>query len=102
MLQPKKATDDDYDDNNGDSGSGSRNTWAAIGIPGNWEAGSTSAQPHEYLGIYLNTWGSTPWGSTLGVYSLGVYSLRFPIWDLGNLLPVLKKQYRGPYNITVV
>ena len=52
MLQPKKATDDDYDDNNGDSGSGSRNTWAAIGIPGNWEAGST------HLGSHRNTWES--------------------------------------------
>ena len=41
MLQPKKATDYNYDDNNGDSGSGSRNTWAAMGIPGNWEAGGT-------------------------------------------------------------
>ena len=49
MLQPKKATDDDYDDNNGDSGSGSRNTWAAIGIPGNWEAGGT------HLGSHRNT-----------------------------------------------
>ena len=51
-LQPKKATDDDCDDNNGDSGSGSRNTWAAIGIPGNWEAGGT------HLGSHRNTWES--------------------------------------------
>ena len=50
MLQPKKVTDDDYDDNNGDSGS--RDSWAAIGIPGNWEAGST------HLGSHRNTWES--------------------------------------------
>ena len=59
MLQPKKATDDDYDDNNGDSGSGSRNTCAAIGIPGNWEAGGTHLCSHRNtLGIYRNTWAS--------------------------------------------
>ena len=48
MLQPQDATDDDYDDNNGDSGNGNRNTWAAIRIPGNLEAGEA------YLGSYRN------------------------------------------------
>ena len=52
MLQPKKVTDDKYDDNNSDSGNGSRNTWAAIRIPGNWEAGST------HLCSHMNTWES--------------------------------------------
>ena len=52
MLQPKKVMDDNYDDNNGDSGSGSRNTWAAIGIPGNCEAGGT------HLCSHMNTWES--------------------------------------------
>ena len=62
MLQPKKATDDDYDDNNGDCGSGSRNNWAAIGIPGNWEAGGTHLGSHRntgtHLGSHRNTWES--------------------------------------------
>ena len=72
MLQPKKATDDDYDDNNGDSGSGSRNTWAAIGIPGNWEAGGTHLGRHSSGGLHSGglhsgglLWGSTVWLSPL-------------------------------------
>ena len=67
-------------------------------------------------------WGSTLWGSTLsilpiwehtvgvytlglytlGVYTLGVYSLAPPIWELAAHLPVLKKHYRGPFNVNVV
>ena len=53
MLHPKKkATDDNYNHNNGDSSSGSRDTWAATGMPGNWEAGGT------HLGSHRNTWES--------------------------------------------
>ena len=70
MLQPKKATDDDYDDNNGDSGSDSRNTWAARGIPGNWEAGDT------HLCSHMNTWESTGILGNLQEYLVA--------WRLGN------------------
>ena len=42
------------------------------------------------------------WGPTLGVYCLGVYSLTPPISDLDNHLPVLRKEYRGPFNVNVV
>ena len=39
---------------------------------------------------------------TLGVYILGVSSLAQPILDLVDPMPVLKKQYRGPFNVNVV
>ena len=35
-------------------------------------------------------------------YTLWVYSLGPPILDLSSYLPVLKKQYRGPFNVNVV
>jgi len=38
----------------------------------------------------------------LGAYSLGAYSLGLPILDLPDLLPVLYKDYRGPFNENVV
>ena len=52
--------------------------------------------------MHLRIWGSTLWGSTLGVYCPGVYSLTPPFWDLIKHLPVLKKSYRGPFNVNVV
>ena len=41
---------------------------------------------------------------TLGVYTLGVYTLGVeqPISDLAPYMLVLKKKYKGPYNINVV
>ena len=40
--------------------------------------------------------------NTLGVYSLGVYCLGPPILDLADHMPVLKRSYRGPFNVNVV
>ena len=39
---------------------------------------------------------------TLGVYTLGVYSLGLRISDLGEHMPVLEKNYIGPFNLKVV
>ena len=67
-------------------------------------------------------WGSRVWGSTglgppisdldpyllalgvytLGVYALGVYSLGPRVSHLELHMSVLKKKYRGPFNVNVV
>ena len=48
-------------------------------------------------------WNGKLWGSiTLGVYTLGVYSLGLPISDLELYMLVLKKKYRGPFNVDVI
>jgi len=43
-------------------------------------------------------WGSTIWGST--VWGMDIFGPR--VLDLGPHMPVLKKQYRGPFNVHVV
>ena len=39
---------------------------------------------------------------SVGVYSVGVYYFDLPIWDLVSHMPVLKKRYRGPFNVNIV
>ena len=45
---------------------------------------------------------SLDWESSLGVYTVGVYSLGSPILELEGHMPVLKKNYRAPFNVNVV
>ena len=45
-------------------------------------------------------WGSRVWGSR--GYSLGDYSLEQRILDLLDHMPVLKKDYIGPFNVNAV
>ena len=53
--------------------------------------------------FWFEIWESTLWGSTLWGSALWGSTLsHLPIWEFGTHLPVLKKHYRGPFNVNVV
>ena len=62
-----------------------------------WES-TGLGQPILDLGTHSLDWESTVWGSRVW----GSTGLGQPILDLGTHLPVLKKKYRGPFNVNVV
>ena len=62
------------------------------------QLGTARRLPISDLDLYLLSLGVY----TLGVYTLEAYSLGPPILDLAAHLPVLKKSYRGPFNVKVV
>ena len=54
----------------------------------------------------LQAGGLQAWAANLGsvraLIELGAYRLGPPIWDLSEQMLVLKKKYRGPFNVNVV